>query len=63
MSLLKLENIAYEYEAGTAMQVKALEKVSIEIDENEFIGIIGHTGSGKSTLMQLMNGLWDIDCN
>lgn len=57
MSLLKLENIAYEYEAGTAMQVKALEKVSIEIDENEFIGIIGHTGSGKSTLMQLMNGL------
>ncbi len=37
MSLLKLENIAYEYEAGTAMQVKALEKVSIEIDENEFI--------------------------
>ena len=57
MSLLKLENIAYEYEAGTAMQVKALEKVSIEIDENEFIGLIGHTGSGKSTLMQLMNGL------
>ncbi len=57
MSLLKLENIAYEYEAGTAMQVKALEQVSIEIDENEFIGIIGHTGSGKSTLMQLMNGL------
>lgn len=57
MSLLKLENIAYEYEAGTAMQVRALEQVSIEINENEFIGIIGHTGSGKSTLMQLMNGL------
>ena len=54
---MKLENIAYEYEAGTAMQVRALEQVSIEINENEFIGIIGHTGSGKSTLMQLMNGL------
>lgn len=57
MSILLLENVTYEYEAGTAMQAKALEQVSIEIDENEFIGIIGHTGSGKSTLMQLMNGL------
>lgn len=57
MSLLKLENIAYEYETGTAMQVKALDQISIEIDEKEFVGIIGHTGSGKSTLMQLMNGL------
>ena len=57
MSILLLENVTYEHEAGTAMQAKALEQVSIEIDENEFIGIIGHTGSGKSTLMQLMNGL------
>lgn len=56
MSLV-LENIDYEYEAGTAMSVKALQQVSIKIDENEFVGIIGHTGSGKSTLMQLMNGL------
>lgn len=54
---LCLENVTYEYESGTAMYVKALEQVSIKIDENEFIGIIGHTGSGKSTLMQLMNGL------
>ncbi len=56
MSLV-LENIDYEYESGTAMSVKALEQVSIKIDKNEFVGIIGHTGSGKSTLMQLMNGL------
>lgn len=56
MSLV-LENIDYEYEAGTAMCVKALRQVSIKIDENEFVGIIGHTGSGKSTLIQLMNGL------
>ncbi len=54
---LCLENVTYEYESGTAMYVKALEQVSIKIDENEFIGIIGHTGSGKSTLIQLMNGL------
>lgn len=56
MSLI-LENVSYEYEPGTAMSVKALEQVSIKIDKNEFIGIIGHTGSGKSTLMQIMNGL------
>ena len=54
---IKLENVSYIYEVGTAMQTAALEDVSLEIPENQFIGLIGHTGSGKSTLVQLLNGL------
>ncbi len=56
-TLLKLENVSYTYGAGTAYEVKALENVNLEIGSGEFIGIIGHTGSGKSTLVQLLNGL------
>lgn len=54
---IRLEHVSYLYEQGTAMQVRALDDVSLSIDEGEFIGLIGHTGSGKSTLIQLMNGL------
>jgi len=54
---IKLENVSYLYEKGTAMQTAALEDVSLEIPDNQFIGLIGHTGSGKSTLVQLLNGL------
>ena len=54
---LKLENVTYTYETGTAMQVTALEGVSAEIPDDRFIGLIGHTGSGKSTLVQMLNGL------
>ena len=54
---LKLENVTYTYETGTAMQVTALEGVSAEIPDDRFIGLIGHTGSGKSTLIQHLNGL------
>lgn len=52
-----LENVSYVYQSGTAMQVAALRDVDLEIPENQFIGLIGHTGSGKSTLVQLFNGL------
>ncbi len=54
---ITLENVSYVYEQGTAMQTAALQGISLEIPDNQFIGLIGHTGSGKSTLVQLLNGL------
>ncbi len=54
---LTIEDISYTYETGTAMQVTALDHVSVEIPDKQFIGLIGHTGSGKSTLVQMLNGL------
>lgn len=54
---LSLEKVSYVYEQGTAMETAALKDVSLEIPDNQFIGLIGHTGSGKSTLVQLLNGL------
>ncbi|MCR5546052.1 MAG: energy-coupling factor transporter ATPase [Lachnospiraceae bacterium] len=56
MSLI-LDNISYKYSTGTAYEVTALDGVSLEIKDGQFIGIIGHTGSGKSTLIQHLNGL------
>ncbi len=55
--MLYLDKVNYIYEKGTAMEMPALHDVSIEIRDGEFIGIIGHTGSGKSTLIQHLNGL------
>ena len=57
IEVLKLDNVSYIYEARTNMEVVAVKDVSLTINRNEFIGIIGHTGSGKSTILQLMNGL------
>ncbi len=56
MSLI-LNKVSHVYSPDTAYQKKALDEVTIKIQDNEFIGIIGHTGSGKSTLIQHMNGL------
>jgi len=54
---IKLDHINYIYGADTGTPVHALKDVCIDIPDNQFIGIIGHTGSGKSTLMQHLNGL------
>ena len=56
-NVLILDHASYKYSPGTAYEVTALDDVSLSIKEGEFIGIIGHTGSGKSTLIQHMNGL------
>ena len=55
--ILKVENLEYVYSVGTPFEHKALDQVSFSVNRGEFIGIIGHTGSGKSTLMQHLNGL------
>lgn len=54
---LKLENVNYVYSEGTAYQIQALKNINLEIKDGQFIGVIGHTGSGKSTLIQHLNGL------
>lgn len=56
MSII-LNKVNYVYSTGTAYEVQALRDINLKISDGEFIGIIGHTGSGKSTLIQHMNGL------
>ena len=55
--LIELKDVCYTYGVGTVYEVNALDHVNLSIDEGEFIGVIGHTGSGKSTLIQHLNGL------
>lgn len=57
MSILELKNICYTYGVGTPFEKKAVNDVSFSVNKGELIGIIGHTGSGKSTLVQMLNGL------
>lgn len=54
---ISLEHVTYIYEPDTPFSMKAIDDISLEIPEDQFIGIIGHTGSGKSTLIQHLNGL------
>lgn len=56
MSLI-VNHVNYIYGENTAMEVRALSDISLKINDGEFIGVIGHTGCGKSTLMQLLNGI------
>ena len=57
MSIIKTENLTYTYGHGTPMEATALRDVNISVEAGEFVGVIGPTGSGKSTLMQHLNGL------
>lgn len=55
--IIKVEDLTYVYNPNSPFETKALDNINIEIEEGEFIGLIGHTGSGKSTFIQHLNGL------
>ena len=57
MAVIELKNLTYTYGEGTPFCKTAVDNVSLSIEQGEFIGVIGHTGSGKSTLIQTLNGL------
>lgn len=57
MAAIKTEDLTYTYSVGTPFEKTAVDHVNLEIEEGEFVGVIGHTGSGKSTLIQHFNGL------
>ncbi|MBQ6895588.1 MAG: energy-coupling factor transporter ATPase [Oscillospiraceae bacterium] len=57
MSVIKIENLSYTYNEGLPGATKALDNINLEIEEGTFVGVIGHTGCGKSTLISHLNGL------
>lgn len=57
MAILETKNLIYTYGVGTPFEKTAVQGVSIAVEKGEFVGVIGHTGSGKSTLIQMLNGL------
>ena len=57
MPILEAKNLTYTYSIGSPFEKTAVDHIDLQIEQGEFVGIIGHTGSGKSTLMQMMNGL------
>ncbi len=57
MAVIKTENLTHVYSQGTPFEKTAISNVNLEIEQGEFVGVIGHTGSGKSTLIQHINGL------
>lgn len=58
--VLELKNLSYVYGTGTPFEKTAVNNLSLSIEKGEFIGIMGHTGSGKSTLVQMLNGLMKL---
>ena len=57
MNIIEIENVSYRYSVGTPYEKAALDNVSVGFEKNKITGLIGHTGSGKSTLVQMLNGL------
>jgi len=57
MNVIQTKKLCYKYSVGTPFEITAVDNVNFTVDKGDFIGIIGHTGSGKSTLMQHLNGL------
>lgn len=57
MTIIETKNLTFTYSIGTPFERLAVDDVSFSIEEGEFLGVIGHTGSGKSTLIQMLNGL------
>lgn len=57
MIILEVKNVSYGYSHGTPFEITALDNVSFSVDKGELVGIIGHTGSGKSTLIKMLNSL------
>ncbi len=57
MPILEAKNLTYTYSIGSPFEKTAVDHIDLQIEAGEFIGVIGHTGSGKSTLMQMLNGL------
>ena len=57
MAIIKTEHLTHCYSRGTPFEKTAINDVNLEIEEGELVGVIGHTGSGKSTLIQHLNGL------
>ena len=62
MPILEIQNLTHTYGIGTPFQRSAVEDVSFAVEPGEFLGVAGHTGSGKSTLIQHMNGLVHPTC-
>ncbi len=62
MSVIKTENLSYTYNEGTDNEVKAVDNVNVSIENGDIVGIIGKTGSGKSTFVQMLNGLIKPSC-
>ena len=59
--MINVENVTYTYMEGGPFEMTAVNDISLQINEGEFVGLIGHTGSGKSTLVQMLNGLLKPD--
>ena len=57
MAILETKDLTYRYSPGTPFAKTAVEQVNIQVEQGEFLGVIGHTGSGKSTVIQMLNGL------